>query len=132
MFWSARKHFKSDSNDYIINNQKFRMTCFILHNLQNTNLQTSLGNSVLRNFQIQVCLNQHSKPRKLIISDLGGIILFCVIYRTQICRSWPQRQLLAILSLIINKKKKENKKRFKTFLQAFTRNVNWIFLNCVI
>ena len=48
-------------NDYIINNQWFRETCIILHNLQ-----TSLEKSVLSKFQIGACLNQHSKPRKLV------------------------------------------------------------------
>ena len=66
VFLSARKPFRSDSNDSMINNQWFRVTCIILHNLQNTNLQTLLKNSVLCNFQIKACLNQHSKPRKLI------------------------------------------------------------------
>ena len=141
MFWLARKPFKSDSNDYKINNQWFGVTCIILHNLQNTDLQTSLEKSILSNFQIGACWNQHSKPRKviyiitsLIISDLGWLILFCVIYRTQICRSCLQRQLLATISLIINKKKKEikNKTWLKTFLQAFTMNFSWISLYCII
>ena len=30
------------------------------------------------------------------------------------------------------KKRKRKKKKFKTFLQAFTRNLSWIFLSCVI
>ena len=30
------------------------------------------------------------------------------------------------------KKRKTKKKKFKTFLQAFTRNLSWIFLSCVI
>ena len=30
------------------------------------------------------------------------------------------------------KKEKERKKKIKTFLQAFTRNLSWIFLSCVI
>ena len=125
MFWSAKKPFKSDSNDYVTNNQ------------------TSSGKSVLRNFQIRACWNQHSKPRKLIyiitsliISNLGWLILFCVIYIRQFRRSWLQRQLLATLSLIINKKermkKKKNRTRFITFLQAFIRNFRRISLNCVI
>ena len=42
------------------------MTCIILHNLQNTNLQTLLENPVLCNFQMKACLAQQSKPRKLI------------------------------------------------------------------
>ena len=39
-------------------------------------------------------------------------MLFCVIYRTEICRSCLQRQLLATLSLIIEKKKRK-KERIK-------------------
>ena len=72
---------------------------------------------------------------KLIISDVEWLILFCVICRTQIRVSCLQRHLLATLSLIINKKKKERKrkeKKFKTFLQAFTRNFSWISLSWVI
>ena len=57
MFWSARKPFKKDSNDCIINNLWFRVTCIILHNLQNTNLQTFLENSILCNFRIKACSN---------------------------------------------------------------------------
>ena len=30
------------------------------------------------------------------------------------------------------KKRKRKKKEFKTLLQAFTRNLSWIFLSCVI
>ena len=30
------------------------------------------------------------------------------------------------------KKMKKKEKKFKTFLQAFTRNLSWIFLSCVI
>ena len=30
------------------------------------------------------------------------------------------------------KERKRKKKKFKTFLQAFTRNLSWIFLSCVI
>ena len=37
-------------------------------------------------------------------------MLFCVICRTGIRRSYLQRHLLATLSLIINKKKKKKKK----------------------
>ena len=120
MFWSARKRFKSDSNDYKIDNVWFRVTCIILCNLQNTNLQISLENSVLCNFQTKTCLNQHNKPRKiiymikqLIMSDLGCILLFCVIDRIQIRRFWLQRQFLAIFSLIINKIKERTKKQKK-------------------
>ena len=56
------------------------------------------------------------------------LILFCVICRTRFSRFCLQRHFLPTLSLIINKKKKEgrNKKRFETFLQAFTRNFRWI------
>ena len=36
-------------------------------------------------------------------------MLFCVIYRTHICRSCVQRQILATLSLIINKKRKKQR-----------------------
>ena len=58
------------------------------------------------------------------ISNLGWLMLFCVIYRTQIRKSYLQRQLLRILSLIITKKKKErnNKTTFKTFLLEFISN----------
>ena len=66
MFWSAEKPFKNDSNDYVIKNQWFKAICIILHNLQNTNLQTSLEKLVFCNFQIGACLNQHGKPKKLI------------------------------------------------------------------
>ena len=31
-----------------------------------------------------------------------------------------------------NKKIKKKEKKFKTFLQACTRNLSWIFLSCVI
>ena len=66
-FWSVGKPYKIDSNDYIINNQWFIVTCIILHNFQNINLQTSLEKSVLCCFQIEAsCLNHHNKPRKLI------------------------------------------------------------------
>ena len=30
------------------------------------------------------------------------------------------------------KKRKRKKKKFKTFLQAFSRNLSWVFLSCVI
>ena len=39
MFWSTKKPFKKDLNDYIIYNLWFRVTCTTFHNLQNTNLQ---------------------------------------------------------------------------------------------
>ena len=124
---------KMIQNDYMINNQWFRVICIILHNLQNTNLQTVLKNSVFCNFQIKACLNQHThththtpthththtqKHKKInlnyyliIISDLGWLILFCLICRTQIRRPYPQRNLLATLSLIINNKKKKVRKK---------------------
>ena len=69
---------KKNSNDYIIYNLQFMVICIILHNLQNTNLQTLPENSILCNFQIKSCLNQHNK-----LIDLGWPILFCVICRTQ-------------------------------------------------
>ena len=54
------------------------MICIIMHNLKNTNLQTLLENSILCDFQIKACLNQHNKSKELvwmimylIISDLG-------------------------------------------------------------
>ena len=117
MFLLARKPFKEDSNDHITYNLWFTATYIILHNLQNKNLQTFLENSVLCNFQIKACLNQHNRSRKLIqiimqlvICDLGRLILFCVICRTQIRRSFLQRHLLATLSLIINNRKRKRKK----------------------
>ena len=107
-----KKTFQNLLKDCIINNQWFRVTCVILHNFQNTNLQSSLEKSVLCNFQIEASLNQHSKPGKLIqiilwliTSNLERLILFCVIYRKQIQRFCRQRQLLSTLSLIINIKK---------------------------
>ena len=119
MFWSARKHFKDDSIDYIIKNLWFRVTYIILHNLPNKNLQALLESLILCNFQIRACLNQHKNSKKLIqitmqlvISDLGWLILFCVICRTQIHRSFLQRHLMATLSLI-NKKKEERKRKKK-------------------
>ena len=75
---TAGKPFTNDWNDYITNNQWFSVTYIILRNLENTNLQTLLEKSVLFNFEIGACLNQHSKPRTL--------------------------------SLIINKKKKKERK----------------------
>ena len=60
---TLRKRFKYD---YIINNMWFWVTCNILHNLQNRNLQTSFVNSMLCNFWIKQCLNQPNKSRKLI------------------------------------------------------------------
>ena len=117
------------------------MTCVILHNFRNTNLQSSLEKSVLCIFQIEASLNQHSKPGKLIqitlwliTSILERLILFRVIYRKQIQRFCRQRQLLSTLSLIINIKKMKDRKKhkFKTLLQAFTRNFRWIYLNCII
>ena len=55
MFLSAKKPFKKDSNDYIINNLLFRVTCTILRNLQNKNLQT-----LPENFQFSITF----KPSK--------------------------------------------------------------------
>ena len=46
------KPFKKESNDYIIKKLWFRATCTILHDLQNTNLQTLPENSVLCSFHI--------------------------------------------------------------------------------
>ena len=63
---SKKNPWKMIQNDYITNNQWFRVTCIILHNLQNTNLQTLLEISLLYNFQIITCLNKHNKRRKLI------------------------------------------------------------------
>ena len=45
------------------------------------------------------------------MSNLGWFILFCVIYKRQICRSFRQRQLLVIFPLIINKKKQKKRKK---------------------
>ena len=53
------------------------------------------------------------------MSDLGWPTLFYEIYRTQIRRSCLQRQLLATLSLI-NNKKKERKKEDKKIQNIFT------------
>ena len=66
----------------------------------------------------------------LIIIDLGWLILCRVICRTRIRRSCLQRPYNPITDYY--QKKKERKKNFKTFLQAFTRNLSWIFLSCVI
>ena len=49
-------------------------------------------------------------------------MLFCVFYRTQILRSCLQRQLLATLSLIINKKK-ERKKEQKQDSKHFCKHL---------
>ena len=49
----------------------------------------------------------------LIISGLGWLILFFVNCKTQICKSFLQRHLLATLSLITKQKKKEKKKEKK-------------------
>ena len=49
----------------------------------------------------------------IVISDIGWLILFCVICRRQIRRSCLQRRLLATLLLIINIKKKKEKKKKK-------------------
>ena len=80
-------------------------------------------------------LKQHNKPRKiilmikkLIISDLGCILLFCVIYRTQIRRFWLQRQFLATFSLIIDEIKERTKEQkkiqniFASIQQKFQRS----------
>ena len=40
------------------------VTCIILHNFHSTNLQTLLENSVLCNFEIKACLNQHKQNKK--------------------------------------------------------------------
>ena len=52
---------KMIQNDYINNNQWFRVTCIILHNLK-----TLLENLVLCSFQINACFSQNNKPRKMI------------------------------------------------------------------
>ena len=129
MFQSARKPLKNYSNNYIIYNQWFRVVCIIFHILQNTNLQTLLETSILFNFQIRACLNQHHKSKKLIliivyliISDLGWLILFCVTYQPYQWLSTKKKK----------KEKKEKEKPFKTFLQAFYRNFSWISLNYII
>ena len=127
MFQSARKPLKNYSNNYIIYNQWFRVVCIIFHILQNTNLQNLLETSILFNFQIRACLNQHNKSKKLIliivyliISDLGWLILFCVTCRAQILWSCLERHLQATLSMIINKKKeKKEKRKRKTFQNIF-------------
>ena len=58
----------------------------------------------------------------LIISDLGYLILFCVT---------SQNTNLQFLPTKAHKKKKE-KNILITFLQAFTRNICWIFLKCIV
>ena len=57
----------------------------------------------------------------LIISDLGYLILFCVTSQ-KLRRSCLQRHT----------KKKKEKNILITFLQAFTRNISWIFLKCIV
>ena len=64
VFWSAKKLFKKDSNDYIINNLPFRMTCTILHNWQNKFTDFTWKLYSLQ-FQITAGLNQHKKSRKI-------------------------------------------------------------------
>ena len=84
-------------------------------------------NTVLHNLHIKVCFDQQENPSKgiqvtllLIICDLGWLMLFCVIYRTQISRSHLKRQLLATLSLII--KKKGRKERIKQGSKHFCKH----------
>ena len=62
-------------------------------------------------------------------SGLGWPILFCIICKTQICKSC----LLATLPLNINKTVAKNKKkRFEIFLEAFTGTFRWISSSCII
>ena len=65
------------------------MTCIILHNLQNTNLQILLENSVLRNFQVKPYWNQQNRNLQIM----------------------PAKTAPGNLSLIIDKKKKERRKK---------------------
>ena len=66
MFLSARKPFRIDSNDYVSDNQLFKVTSIFAH-FHEYKLQTLLEKSVLCNFQIEACLNQNGQPRKLIL-----------------------------------------------------------------
>ena len=56
---------------------------FILHNLQNKNLQNLLEDSILCNFSMIESAQQLTKSDSnhyvIVLSDLGWLILFCVI-----------------------------------------------------
>ena len=64
----------------------------------------------------------------IVLSDLGWLVLFCVIWRTQICRSFLQRHLMLTVSLIINKK---NKKRKEKNLKHFCKHLLGILVGFI-
>ena len=55
------------------------MTCTILYNLQNTNLQALLENSIPCNFQIKACFTQSAQQTKKI--DLNYYETNCQLFR---------------------------------------------------
>ena len=57
------------------------------------------------------------------MSDLGWPTLFDEIHRTRIRRSCLQRQLLATLSLINNKKKERKKERIQKDSKHFYKHL---------
>ena len=52
-------------NDLKVQLSDILVTYFILHNLQNTNLQTMHKKSILCNLQIKACFHQQENPTKM-------------------------------------------------------------------
>ena len=127
MFWSSRKPFKKDSND--------RVFCIILHNFAEHKFADFAWKLSSLQFSNETMLESTQKIVKIglhyyVINHQWyrvGYIIMCNL-QTQISRSCLQRHLLTIFSLIINLKKKEEKrKKIKTFFasiyQAFQLDI---------
>ena len=122
MFWSARKFFGKYSNNYIINNQWFRVTCIMLCSLQKRSSLQFSNKKMLESAQHTKNINSNH----YVINHMWFRVAYIILCNLRSRNS----QILPSKAPPGNLVTEKRKKRFKTFLQAGTWNLRCIFLNC--
>ena len=139
MFWSTRKTFKKDSNDYIINDLWFSVTylfCIICRTKICRICLKIQFSAIFKQKYDWISTTTHENWFKSLCNSHQWFRLACII----LCNlKNTNLQIFPTKTPHVNritdyqqKKYKKKGKKFKTLLQAFTRNFSWILSSCVI